>query len=73
MSRDRVRGYGVSKKLQWDWTSRKHAGGNIKFKNFPYPIINLSNGGVIDWYDSIESMSRDCDLLAKNKDITLTY
>lgn len=42
-------------------------------KNFPYQIIGLQTGEVIDCITSINKVGRFCELVAKNRDATLSY
>lgn len=49
-------------------------GGELELEcRFPYPLISVQTGDVVDYYDGLKSIRRECTLLAKNKDITLTY
>lgn len=45
----------------------------INDSEFPYPLISIHTGKVVDFYSNIEAIREYCRLLARNKDITLTY
>lgn len=44
--------------------------GNLEF---PYILLSAQTGAVMDAYRNLEGIRQNCTLLAKNKDITLTY
>lgn len=48
-------------------------GGRIDSLVFPYPVISVQTGDIVNCYRSLEQIRRQCTLLVKNKDITLTY
>lgn len=40
---------------------------------FPYPLISVQTGKIVDWYCDMKAIRNHCKLLAKNDEITLTY